>query len=233
MPPIKLVFFDMEGVLFRRAVQPGDTVVAPSVWVSIAKRLGTKAYEKERLTQERWNADGYCNYMEWMADTIKIHVEHGLTKRVFTEVMDSVQLMPGAEKTFAQLNRAGVVSAIVSGGFKHQADRAAIALKIKHTFVACEYHWDTDGFLAHWNLLPCDFRGKVDFMNLLIREYGIRNSECAFVGDGDNDIQLAETVGVSIAFNGSPNLQRVCTFSICQSEGMEDLSSILEHIPVK
>jgi phosphoserine phosphatase len=68
-------------------------------------------------------------------------------------------------------------------------------------------------------------------MNMLIREYGITKEDCVFVGDGENDADLAAEVGTSVCFNGAPRLQAVCTHSVRQKEGDEDLTTILQYIP--
>jgi phosphoserine phosphatase len=77
-------------------------------------------------------------------------------------------------------------------------------------------------------MIPCDYEGKVDFMRLLMREYGLKPEDCAFVCEGENDIPLAKEVGLSIAFNGAPALQSVATHSINQPEGKKDLKAILK-----
>ena len=101
-------------------------------------------------------------------------------------------------------------------------------MKIDHSFVACEYFWSSDGELVHWNLLPCDYEGKVDFMKLIIGEYGLTPDECICVGDGRNEIPLAKTVGISIAFNGVKELQAVTTHAINQEK--EDFREILKYV---
>jgi len=125
------------------------------------------------------------------------------------------------------LREKGLRLALISGGFKAQADRALLDLRINHAFAACELLWDERGNLVHWNLLPCDYEGKVDFMKLIMKEHGLAPDECAFVGDGKNDVALARVVGVSVAFNGAPELREVSTHSVEQARGKEDFSEIL------
>jgi phosphoserine phosphatase len=96
--------------------------------------------------------------------------------------------------------------------------------------VACEYFWDDNDSLVHWNLLPGDFDGKIDFMKLLAKEYGISKENCIFVGDGENDRGLAANVEISIAFNGHAQLQEVATYSVNQEYGSEDFRAILPYL---
>jgi phosphoserine phosphatase len=162
-----------------------------------------------------------------MEDTIRVHAKHGLTREVFVGVLDPVNFMDGAQDVFATLHAAGVHSALITGGFKYQADRAAKELRIKHVFAGCEYYWDDDGSLLHWTLLPADYDGKVDFMRLLSADYGYTKADIAFVGDGENDIALAREVGISIAFNGPRKLCEACTYEVKQEHGKQNLRQIL------
>jgi len=160
----------------------------------------------------------------------QIHKKYSLTKQLFTDILESVEYHKGVKETFQELNKKGYITALVSGGFKAQADRAQKDLKIKHSFAACEYFWDKEGKLAHWNLLPCDYEGKVGFIQLIMKEHGLSSEECAFVGDGVNDVYLSKEVGIGISFNGAEELQRVSNHSINQEEGKENFTEILKYL---
>jgi phosphoserine phosphatase len=227
---IKLIFFDMEGTIFRKVIKTSKGDTAPSAWSLIAKHLGQKAHDEEDATKDRWSNGGYQGYVEWMEDTISIHKKYGLNEKFFNDVMSRIEFYPGVKETFDYLRRNGYRTALISGGFKAQADRAQKELKIDHSFAACEYFWDDSGNLLHWNLLPCDYKGKVDFMLLIMKEHGLTQEECAFVGDGKNDVFLAKVVGTSIAFNADEKLQQAATHSINQEEGKEDFLKVLDFI---
>lgn len=226
----KLIFFDMEGVIFRKAVKFTKGNTAPSAWTLLSQHLGSKAFEEEEKTKEKWTNGEYHSYVEWMEDTIKIHKKYGLDRAFFEKVMNSVEYHEGALELFKELKKMSYRTALISGGFKAQADRAQKDFKIDHAFAACEYFWDKNGKLIYWNLLPCDYEGKVDFMKLIMKEHGLKPEECIFVGDGKNDIPFAKAVGLSIAFNAAKELQEVCTHSINQPEGKENLMEILKYI---
>ena len=84
--------------------------------------------------------------------------------------------------------------------------------------------------MEHWNLLPSDYEGKLDFMKLIMKEHGLKADECAFVGDGKNDIPLAQAVGISIAFNGPEELQNVCTHAVNQPQARENFRDVLKFL---
>ena len=233
MNKIKLIFFDMEGTLFEQAVSTKKTKVAPSAWFAIAEALGEKAVIEEKKTQKKWENKQYSGYIEWMEDTIRIHKKYGLEKSTFTKIIDSISYTKNVAEVFKKINKRNIPTALISGGFKYQADKAVRSLKIKHSFVGCEYFWDRRGVLEHWNLLPADYIGKLDFMKLLVKEYGFSFDECAFVGDGKNDAYLAKKVGISIAFNSSSKrLQRQTTYSVNQEKGKEDFRAILPFLKI-
>jgi phosphoserine phosphatase len=230
MSKIKLIFFDMEGTIFKKTIKVSKGDTAPSAWTLIARHLGEKALEEEEETKDKWTTKKYKGYVEWMEDTIRIHKKYGLTQQFFNKVISSVKYHGGVKETFAELRKGEYITALISGGFKAQADRAQRDLKINHAFAACEYFWDKRGRLFHWNLLPCDYEGKIDFMKLIMKEHGLLPENCAFVGDGKNDVALAKEVGLSIAFNAPEELQRVSKYSINQPEGKEDFRAVLKYL---
>jgi phosphoserine phosphatase len=227
----KLIFLDLEGTLLKKAIHLDDGKVAPSAWTLLAERLGPDALREEEETKERWLKGEYSSYIEWMQDTIRIHRRYGLTAKVFSEVMDSVEEMLGVRQAFQVFRERGAVTATISGGFKALADRLQRSLKIEHALSACEYFFDPHtGLLEHWNLLPTDYEIKVDFMRLIMKEYRTEKKQCVFVGDGQNDVWMAREVGFSIAFNAHPDLQRVSSYSINQPLGKENFFAVVECI---
>ena len=225
---IKLVFFDMEGPIFEPGVFATKGVAA-SIWTLVAKQLGAKAYAEENATKEKWLERGYRSYIDWTEDCIRIHQKHGLTKDFFNDLVSKVKYTAGVKETIAELRKRGYIIAIISGGFKNLADRAIRDLGIHHAFAACEYFFDEKTKkLTSWNLMPCDYHGKVDFMRLLIKEHGLEPEQCAFIGDGVNDIPLAKECGISIAFNARKELQEVTTYAVNQKA--KDLRGILKYL---
>jgi len=98
-------------------------------------------------------------------------------------------------------------------------------LRISHAFAACEYFFDEGGTLKHYNLIPCDFEGKLDFVRLMLRELGLGMSDWVFVGDGPNDVGLAQSAPVSIGYLADPKLRQVATYAI---EDFRELLSLLD-----
>ena len=229
MDKTKLIFFDMEGVIFETGVDEKRNGIAPSLWAVIPPILGKEAVEAENKGKEMWLSGEFKNYFEWSRYAFENYKKYGLTMKKFYDVINKVPFMNGAEETFKKLHERGYRTVLISGGFKNLADRAIRELGIEHVFAACEFFFDETGKLVNWNMLPSDYEGKVDFMRLMMRELGAKPDECAFIGDASNDIPISKEVGLSIAFNAQKELQDICTHKINQKN--KDLRAILEYFP--
>lgn len=226
----KIAFFDMEGTLLKKDHHLDNGKVAPSAWTVIAAALGEDCLMEEEASKEKWLAGEYDSYLHWMRDSIAIHKKYGLRESVYTELVANSEIMPGAERLTNRLKQDGFHTVVITGGFKALADKVQVALKLDHAMAGCEYFFGSDGELEHWNLLPSDEEGKVDFMELMLSEYKAKAEHCIFVGDGKNDVHLAKTVGVSIAFNAQEELKEVSTYCVEQKTHKEDLSVIIDYL---
>lgn len=226
----KIIFLDLEGTLLKIPKISSETSVAQSAWTILAEMLGPECLREEEETKVKWEAKGYFNYLEWMEDTIALHKKFGLTQPLFNSLVNSIEEMPSIRDAAHLFHQWGSRLAIVTGGFKALADKAQVAMKAHHSLSACEYFFDSAGTLVHWNLLPSDYEGKVDFMRLLIREYNTHAQECVFVGDGVNDTFLAKEVGVSIAFNAQLQLKDVSTYAVDQGRNQENFLEVAKII---
>ena len=225
---MKLLVFDVEGTLFQTKIRLPGALIDSTIWQSIAYALGPDAVKEEVATHERWQAKGYNSYIEWMKDTITIHRKHGLTKQIFHTIIDAAEYNPGVFEAFHSIDRSQFEPVLVSGGFRELATRAQRDLRVLHAFAACEYLFapGETGRLEWYNLLPCDFEGKLDFIFLLLREYGLRREDWIFVGDGKNDVPIAKQAPLSIGYCPHPALAQVVTHCVNQ---FTDVLPILEH----
>lgn len=225
----RILFLDMEGTLLCKEYRLDDGLVAPSAWTLLAERLGSECLAAENQTKVDWKAGRYASYMKWMDATVDLHKQFGLTQSVFLSIVESVPITPNAKLALERIHSWGTVTVLITGGFKALADRVQRELRIHHALAACEYFFDPlTGLVQHANLLPADEAGKVDFMKLICREYGIDSRDCAFVGDGMNDVHLAREVGFSVGFNAQPELSAVTSTSISQQSGHEDFMSVAD-----
>ncbi|ELP3502774.1 HAD-IB family phosphatase [Vibrio vulnificus] len=225
MKDIKMFFFDMEGTLFKKNHRLDNGKVAPSAWTVLAEVIGHECYLEEEESKDKWLRGEYPSYTAWMADTVRIQIKYEMRKEHLDRVLESSEMHKGAKELLEYLKSEGVITALISGGFKQLADIAQVELGIDHSYSACEYFFDKSGLVKHFNLLPTDEQGKLIFMRHLADEYNIPMEQCAFIGDGKNDVYLARKCGVSIAFNGQDELKAVSDLVVDQKQ--PDLSELI------
>ena len=211
---MKLLVLDVEGTLFQTSIRLPGTLVDSTIWQAIAYALGPAAVREEVDTHVKWDRGDYNSYVEWMKATIAIHQRHRLSHQLFSELISAAEYNPGVLDTVRQIDRSQYELVLISGGFRELAARAQSDLRIVHAFAACEYIFSEDGSLDAYNLLPCDFDGKIDFIRLMIREYRLNQDDWVFVGDGANDVAIAKVAPISVGYRPHPELRRVVTHAI-------------------
>ena len=222
----RLLVFDVEGTLFRTDIRLEGTSITSTIWQGIAHKLGPSAVAEEVATHQRWHAGGYGgSYINWMKDTILIHQKYGLSRTTFEQIIAAAEYKEGVTRVLGQIDRRRFEPVLVTGGFLELAIRANRDFAIAHTFAACNYVFGGDERLIGFNLLPCDFEGKIDFIKLMLREYKLGPEDWIFVGDGKNDVQVAQQAPLSIGFQPHPDLAAVVHRSITH---FEDIFSILD-----
>jgi phosphoserine phosphatase len=220
---MKLLVMDVEGTLFENGFIVAGADITSTIWQGIAVALGPEAVAAEVATHERWRRGDYRTYVDWMKDTIEIHKRFGLSQDAFNQVVLSARYNTGVEEFFATLDRSEYQPVLVSGGFAELARRVQVDFGVHHAFAACQYYFE-GGTLRSYNLLPCDFEGKIDFIGLMLAEYGLAESEWIFVGDGANDVPIAARAPWSIAYRPHHELAAVA------SSVHDDYASLAEEI---
>ena len=224
---MKILVLDVEGTLFE-AISLPVTTVQSTIWQGIAKALGPQAEIEEARTHEIHESKGYKNYLQWMEATIEIHKKYGLSASTFCNLVRSAVYNPNVVSTLSRVDRRKYEPVLISGGFKELAARAQKDLAIRHAFAACEYFFDERGTLCGYNLLPCDFDGKIDFIKLMLREYRLNENDWVFVGDGKNDVPIARAAPLSVAYRADEMLNDVSTHRI---QDFAELTAILNSNP--
>ncbi len=211
---MKLLVIDVEGTLFQTVIRLPGAGFYSTIWQAIARKLGPQAELEEVETHKKWKWGQYRSYVDWMKDTISIHIKYGLSKRTFDGIILSAKYNPGVLKTLAEVDRKKYEIVLMSGGFRELALRAQTQLKILHAFAACEYSFSKKGKLINYNLIPSDFEGKVALAKLMLQEYQLGPKDWIFVGDGPNDIPAARAAPISVGYRPHEQLRDVVTHVI-------------------
>lgn len=220
---MKLLVFDVEGTIFKTKIRLPNTKLDSTIWQAIANELGSEAIKEEIETHRKWETGIYSNYLEWMLDTIRIHKKYELSKTDFYRIINQAEYNEGVLEFFSWLNRDQFIPVLISGGFQNLSERAQKDLGIHHSFTACQYFFNNKEVLESFNLLPCDFLGKVSFIEILLEEYKISDRDWIFVGDGINDIEIAKKAPLSFGFNPHQELAKYVNYIISDCTEIEEL----------
>jgi phosphoserine phosphatase len=197
-PPIKLIAFDIDGTLVHHERHE-------TVW----QVLNARYLPRAGLNRERF--DAYRNrtitYAEWVDLDIGDWVARAVTKRELQEAMlAELSLAPGAIETIELLRGRGYRLVVLSGTLNLTLELFLPDTEFDDVFTN-QIWFHPDGTIRRWQATPFDVDGKAVALASLSRAHGWELSECAFVGDGWNDIPVLSTAGFSVAFH--PKLDEV------------------------
>jgi len=125
-------------------------------------------------------------------------------ERVYNE---RLQLNPGAELMMKALNRKGIKTALVSGGFTFFTQRLKQRLGIDFTManVLAEKNGKLTGEVVGD---ICGGQSKADFLLSHCEKLNITPSQVVAMGDGANDLLMMKEAGLSIAYHAKPTVQQ-------------------------
>jgi len=212
----KLVCFDLDGTIIDETI---------FIWQTLHDFLGSDKVKRQKAFDEYM--DGKISYSEWADHDLELWKEVGVTKSKMLEAIKPLRLMEGAMETIKELKAKGLKLAIISG---------SLDIALKYVIPNYEEYFDD----VYINKLifngeevneivttKFDFENKASALKEICEKEGIQLSETVFVGDHNNDIQIAEAAGLSIAFNcKSDRLAQVSDHLVKE----KDLRKILDLI---
>lgn len=206
----KLVVFDMDGVIFTD----------DNFWARMHYAYGTENPGFE-LTEKYLKTD-----IKKLADEVIGKLWKGKPADKFFGLIRTAVYNPGVRRTFEELKKMGVKTAILTSGPVHLAKKAQQELGtdlvrgneiiIRDNKITGEYSW-----------LSLDYSHKGETFLGICRELGVKPEDAIVVGDNEQDIYKFEKAGFSIAFNSSSiELKKHADLVIDDA----DLSKILEFV---
>ena len=211
-----LIVCDVEGTIFKAKYRIKGTDFASSLWQPIAHALGPKAEKEEYETHIKWENDEYKDYIDWVKETVAIHKKYKLKRETFQRLINEAEYMPGVIEFFRKIDREKYIPVLVTGGFMELARRAKKELKIDSAdiYAACNYVFDVYGNLVDEDIKPSDFKAKIACVKERLEFYGLNSDDWVFIGDGKNDVPIAQTAICSFGINAHEELKEVVTCRI-------------------
>ena len=197
VPFVDVVAQPAEGRRKRLFVADMDsTIIGQECLDALAARAGV-GDEVAEITRSAM--EGEIDFAEALRARVRLLA--GQPERLLGETYaEDIQLTDGARTVLATLRSHGVVSALVSGGFRFFTER-----------IADDAGFDTcngNRLAVADGVLTGDIEGEIDgadakaaMLAALASEHGIDPKDSLAAGDGANDIPMLEAAGVGIAFH--------------------------------
>jgi len=215
-----VIGFDLDGTLLRGYQYSWTLVwnhlkVQPAVWKEAQRRFvtGKRTFE---------------DYQAWCEHDYSHMRSNGLRKQDFEQITSTVTITGNLEEALRTLRTEGFALVLISGGID-----AFIEQKIPNAKDLFDYicinrlRYDDQNVVCGIEATPFDFAGKATALEAVCKEYGVTLNEAVFVGEGNNDEDVANAAGLSIAY--PPHGQVIPAASRVEVPE-DDLLKIVPHV---
>ncbi|HUR60821.1 MAG TPA: HAD-IB family phosphatase [Candidatus Thermoplasmatota archaeon] len=192
--PVRLVCFDMDGVL----------IDVGSSWVMVHKHFGV-----QNEASLRAYLNGEFDDLEFIRRdaALWLRLKPKIRRADFEEIFRVPPFMAGVQQTVAGLRKAGIEMAIVSGGVDVMAENVAKRLDIPRV-AANGFVYDADGHITGAGVVRTPLNDKAAPVVRFAAELGIPLRNVACIGNSLPDVAMFEVAGRSIAFHPEDDYTR-------------------------
>lgn len=199
-PSIKAVIFDLDGTLTLR-----------TSWNYLAEYLGASAEEESKNFQD-WN-DKKITTEQADENILRMWRSGGrANKTEFTKAFKSIPLRPGAVELMQYLKDKGILVCLITGAMDLYAEVMAKRLGAQNYYANTIFHWDDNDEIKKFDYTPDQGLKKLEQFKEFCSEQKLNFTDCAAVGDSQNDYQLFQVTGKGIVIRSeyeSKELEKV------------------------
>ena len=212
--PIKLVIFDVEGVLipkWRFLLFGASKDHGPATFIKFSA-IGL-LYTVRLLTLER--------SLRTIFKSLK-----GINQEKLSSIFNEIPLTPGSVELFNTLNILGLKTALISSGLPDFCVND-LAKRLGADYFAGIKLYTKNGFLTGEIGGDVIKDGKISAMNQILAAEGISAVHSAIIADDFNNQKLFNICGLGIGFNPDYQIARKADYVI--NEDLSDISNILTN----
>ena len=189
MPPVDIVFFDVDGVL----------VSIKSSWNHLHRYFGVYESAKEAI---RMFERGDITYYEWMViDTsLWMKSKKRITRKDLEMAFRSVVVDSRFKDVIMRLKSEGKKIVLVSGGIDVLVERVAKEVGA-HECYCNRLIFDKDGYLVPGGFPIVPSGSKDIIVKKVLEKHGVPRERSAFVGDSEWDKEAFREVGLPILYS--------------------------------
>ncbi|MDP2860318.1 MAG: HAD family phosphatase [bacterium] len=213
MAGIKLVCFDVDG-----------TLVDGICWLFLTKGLGCSIESHVDIFQQA--KSGKISFRQGEEMLVSMYRQSNQATKVFIEkIFAKVNPRPEAEGLIAYLKKKGYLVYFISGGVDLYVRAVVKKLGADGFFANSRLEFDEEGVLKRFHYRGNQAKVKARQLKRLIKKLGVGLDEVAFIGDGENDLEVFKLTGKGIAVQSScEELKKVAWKTV---GSLEKIKSIL------
>lgn len=195
----RLVVMDMDSTLIRQEVID-----------ELARKYNV--YDKvAEITHRAMN--GELNFDAALRERVKLLA--GAPATILTEVLDIIELTPGAEQLIRVLKRLGYRLAVISGGFIEVAEPIRHRLGLDYAF-ANQLEIENGHLTGNVVGAIVNRQRKADLLESIAQAERISLDQVIAIGDGANDLDMLNRAGLGIAFNAKQIVREQARYAVNQ-----------------
>ncbi len=215
MSKIKYIFFDIDGTLTEGELTSWDYITVGlgldlKVHHDILKRIGENKISIQQAIDE------LSTY--WRSTK-------NATKESFCEIFKTVAIRKDAINSIAQLRLKGYKSILLSGSLDFYGNYLSNQLKTDDNVTTSQSIWNDSEFIS-FKYKKDQSKAKLNVLNKYLSTNKINVTECAIVGNGDNDIDVFNLLPLSFSVSDSSTdkIKEIATHQI------NSLSELLNYL---
>ncbi len=213
----RLICFDLDGTLVDNTT---------FIWQTLHEYFGTDLKLRKEMAHNF--LIGKITYSEWAGWEVNQWKKKGANKKRLRDAITSLSLMKGAYDTLHEIKKRGYTIAIISGSLNIVIEKLIPDFKEYFKYILINrLFFDDKGEITGSKFTEYDMEKKADGLNYIAKQEGILLSECMFIGDNFNDMEIAKEAGFSIAFNSKSDELNKIVDAVIEKK---DLREILKYI---